>query len=81
MYRSIFFGSNELCLRESAEVRSVLNTCSERFLGHIIECLTVVAGNAQAAGAARATGVVLGIARFVDVTDNYGCEPRVQRGA
>ena len=57
----------------------MLNTCSERFLGHIIECLSVVAGNAQAAGAAgaaRATGVVLGIARFVDVTDKYSCEPR-----
>ena len=76
------------------EVHSVLNTCSESFLGHFIECLSVVAGNAQAAGAAgaaRATGVVLGIARFVDVTDNYSWEPRecaitcernwVQRGA
>ena len=72
----------------------MLNTCSKRFLGHFIECLSVVAGNAQAAGAAgaaRATGVVLGIARFVDVTDNYSWEPRecaiacernwVQRGA
>ena len=57
----------------------MLNTCSRRLLGHFIECLTVVVGNAQAAGAAgaaRATGVVLGIARFVDVTDKYSCEPR-----